>query len=190
MGEGGWRTVKADYDVRNLVSDTLAFLSPNTEVIVRMETLRRATIYAMQDHEIASTLLSRLRERVDSADKKGKPDPLALFDAGYLIEAYRQAGWVWKVNLFVNGLDGSAMVRRAIELRGVDPSMEFAAAMFAAEGGSGCPRECQLKHVRAALAGATEGSLLVRNLARQAHLLHIEGTTLAQMTASAGKALD
>ena len=42
-----------DYDLKNLTRDTLAILDSNTPVLVRMETLRRATIYARQDPQRA-----------------------------------------------------------------------------------------------------------------------------------------
>src|SRR5262249_62105909 len=45
-GGSDWRSVKADYDINRLVDDTVALLTPDTPVIVRMETLRRAVIYA------------------------------------------------------------------------------------------------------------------------------------------------
>src|ERR1700755_189621 len=48
------------YDLKNLTSDTLAILDANTPVLVRMETLRRATLYARQDSQIAKELLTRL----------------------------------------------------------------------------------------------------------------------------------
>ena len=38
-----------DYDLKNLSRDTLAILNSRTPVLVRMETLRRATIYARMD---------------------------------------------------------------------------------------------------------------------------------------------
>src|SRR5262245_30949630 len=42
-----WRAVKVDYDSSRLVEDTLALLTPDTPVLVRMETMRRATVYAV-----------------------------------------------------------------------------------------------------------------------------------------------
>src|SRR5262247_953708 len=45
-GGSDWRSVKPDYDINRLVEDTLALLTPETPVIVRMETLHRAVIYA------------------------------------------------------------------------------------------------------------------------------------------------
>jgi len=41
------------YEVKNLTRDTLAVLDSSTSVLVRMETLRRATLYARQDPQAA-----------------------------------------------------------------------------------------------------------------------------------------
>jgi hypothetical protein len=46
-GGSDWRSVKPDYDINRLVEDTQALLTPETPVIIRMETLRRAVIYAV-----------------------------------------------------------------------------------------------------------------------------------------------
>src|ERR1700720_4249501 len=73
-----------NYDTKNLVRDTLEILSPNTPVLVRMETLRRATLYARKDPVAAKELLARLHARATSADFSGHADALAWFDAGYL----------------------------------------------------------------------------------------------------------
>src|SRR5262245_6752273 len=89
-----WRPGNPDYDINRKVEDTLALLTPETPVIVRMETLRRAVIYAAWsrvDREInyakrndnaAPELFSRLmgnskQSAFQSASKK--PDPLRLF---------------------------------------------------------------------------------------------------------------
>ena len=53
-----------------------------------MENLRRATIYAMRDPVVAEQLLKALMARALSTTNDGR----AWFDAGYLIEAYRQGG--------------------------------------------------------------------------------------------------
>src|SRR5437016_13841106 len=37
------------YNTKNLAHDTLQILGPDTPVLVRMETLRRATLYARKD---------------------------------------------------------------------------------------------------------------------------------------------
>lgn len=114
------------YDVRHLTQDTLNLLGPNTPVIVRMETIRRAVLYGTKDQRVAYELLSRLTGEALSSEVSGKPDPLALFDAGYLIESLKQVTWLYKKNL-AEGLDGAPMVLKAAG-SGVDaPTMEFAA---------------------------------------------------------------
>ncbi len=85
---------RTDYDLKNLSRDTLAILDSHTPVLVRMETLRRATIYARQDPQVAKELITRLQERAANSDVAGRPDALAWFDVGYLAEAYKQ--WMGK----------------------------------------------------------------------------------------------
>ena len=57
-------TGSTDYDLKNLSRDTLAILDSNTPVLVHMETLRRATIYARQDPQVAKIGRASCRERV------------------------------------------------------------------------------------------------------------------------------
>src|SRR5215475_14663748 len=54
---------RAGYNLKNLSRDTLAILDSHTPVLVRMETLRRATIYARQDPQVAKDLITRLHVR-------------------------------------------------------------------------------------------------------------------------------
>jgi len=61
-------------------------------VSARMETLRRATIYASRDRAVAAGLLTALEARA----KANPNDANALFDAGFLTEAYRQASRVYE----------------------------------------------------------------------------------------------
>src|SRR5262245_51599733 len=174
-GGSDWRSVKPDYDINRLVEDTMALLTPETPVITRMETLRRAVIYAVWsrvDREVnyakrndnaAQELFSRLieaskRSAVQSANKK--PDPLKLFDAGFFAESWKQA--------YVDGsgkkpvdFDGYALVKQAIALRGNDPEMEFAAALITSVRSD---KTAHRDHMQKAIAGAPEGSLLARNI--------------------------
>src|SRR5437667_12582915 len=78
-----------NYDTKNLARDTLEILAPDTPVLVRMETLRRATLYARKDPIAAKELLARLHARATSAQSSGHPDALAWFDVGYLVESYK-----------------------------------------------------------------------------------------------------
>src|SRR6266446_10533639 len=76
------------YDTKNLVRDTLEILVPGTPVVVRMETLRRATLYSRKDPIAAKELFTRLQARSTAAESSGHPDALAWFDVGYLAETY------------------------------------------------------------------------------------------------------
>jgi hypothetical protein len=156
------------YDLQNLTRDTLAILDANPPVLVRMETLRRATIYARQDPRVAKELLTRLNARaVNSAnDNSGA---LAWFDVGYLAETYKQ--WMSNGPNPAAGLDGYNWVRKAIGLRGQDPEMEYAAALITFTGQKDDYRD----HLQKAAAGAKTDPLLAQNLAG------FGGQTIAEM---------
>ena len=165
-GSSSWFDVQPDYRIGSLVADTEALLTPSTPVIVRMETLRRAAIYAGSDAAVARELLDRFTGRAaGSADKE--PDPLAIFDAAYLVEAYRQLTMVPRFSAqraalerLVAGKDGYAMVKKSLLLRPNDPSLEFAAALFAA----GKDERAYRSHSERARAGANGDALLARNI--------------------------
>ncbi|MGB6474861.1 MAG: hypothetical protein WBF04_12460 [Candidatus Sulfotelmatobacter sp.] len=97
-------------------------------MLVRMETLRRATIYARQNPQVAKDLLTRLHARAADSDA-GSLGALAWFDLGYLAESYKQWMRAGEPDP-ANGLDGYGWIEKAIGLRGSDPEMEFAAALI------------------------------------------------------------
>jgi hypothetical protein len=147
------------YDLKNLTKDTLAILDSNTPVLVRMETLRRATLYARQDPHVAKELLTRLHARAANSDAAGPSEALAWFDVGYLAETYKQ--WIGKGEPNpASGLDGYAWVEKALSLRGQDPEMEFAAALITLTGSESDRRD----HMQKAMAGAKNDPLLAQNL--------------------------
>lgn len=155
-------TGNESYDTNNLAQDTVAILDAGAPVIVRMETLRRATLYARQDQHAAKLLLTRLYQKANTAEAAGHPDALAWFDVGYLAEAYKQ--WFGKEQNPATGIDGYGMVVKALALRGQkDSEMEFAAALITLHG----PEAVHLDHARKAIAGAKEDPLLARNLSSQ-----------------------
>jgi hypothetical protein len=158
-----WKGMQESYDRNRLVDDTLALLTDNTPILVRMETLRRAALYATTDKRVADKLLSALMTRAKAAGPDGKIDALVLFDAGYLAESYKQAD---PINGFTGGLataiDGRAMVERSLTLRGGDPAIAFAASLMT-EGAS------HASHLRAAQQGAKVDQLLARNLTQINH---------------------
>ncbi|HEX9110795.1 MAG TPA: hypothetical protein VF845_04915 [Terriglobales bacterium] len=148
------------YDVKNLTRDTLAILDASAPVLVRMETLRRATLYARQDPQIANELLTRLHAQAANSDAAGHTEALAWFDVGYLAETYKE--WMGKGEPNpATGLDGYSLIKKAISLRGQDPEMEFAAALVTLAG----PESAHQDHARKALAGAKSDPLLAQNLA-------------------------
>jgi hypothetical protein len=167
----GWNTPDRRYDVRNLTADVLRLLTPSAPVIARMENLRRATIYAAQDPRVANELLSAVLAKALASTSSATPDPQALFDAGYLLESYKQAVTLHRYSMLAPaeqnrwtlrtqpGGDGYAMVMRAIALARTSPEMEFAASLMKEGAASN-------EHRRRAAASAASGSLLARNLER------------------------
>ena len=147
------------YDLKSLTPDTLAILDSHAPVLVRMETLRRAALYARQDGYAAKELLTRLHARAANSDAAGHPDADAWFDFGYLAEAYKQWWGTHEANP-AHGVDGYAMVKRAIGLRGHDPEMEFGAALITLSG----PATEHQQHVEKAVAGAKKDALLAQNI--------------------------
>jgi hypothetical protein len=150
-GDGG-------YNLQNLTKDTLAILDSNTPVLVRMETLRRATLYARQNPQVAKELMTRVLARATDSDADNI-GALTWFDVGYLSETYKQ--WMGKGEPNpAAGLDGYSWVRKAISMRGQDPEMEFAAALITLTG----PEIDHSYHVQKAIAGAKNDPLLAQNL--------------------------
>ena len=162
-GQGeGWNTPDRSYDVERLTADTLRLLSPDAPVLARMENLRRATIYASKDPRIAAELRAAVLGKALIAAAEQPRDPLAWFDAGYLIESYRQARVVQRRPSPIAGpaeIDGFRLIEKALELAGSNPEMEYAASL-AKEGSAATA------HRQRAMAGARPGSLLAKNLAR------------------------
>lgn len=166
-GDGPFGT-KKDYDRERLIEETLALLTPDMPIIVRMETLRRATIYAaginrgkdgwsnhsQEDRRIAYELLSRLMSRALSREALNKSEAMAWFDVGYLTECYEQVG-------LAKGFAGYDFIKRALTLRGEDPEIEFACALVTI-----WPKRSEHnQHLQKAKAGARDKSLLTTNIA-------------------------
>jgi hypothetical protein len=130
MGASGWEAIDSRYDTSRLVSDTIALLTPQTPIITRMETLRRATIYASRDRAAASALLDTLQRR---ASRPNADVALAVFDFGYLAETYKQAKWMpGSPMTIVPNVDGYSLVQKALAMNG-SPAMEFALLMMAVD---------------------------------------------------------
>jgi hypothetical protein len=162
-----------------LVEDTLALLTPQTPVLVRMETLRRAAVYAENNPRVAEELAAKLLARANAAGAKDAAGALALFDAGYLLETYGQTELA-RQNFIVRAENGYALVLKALRLRGNDAEMEFAAALIALEHNKAAGRE----HLQRALAAAGSRSLLERNLVSHAQIFGMRGTNVPELRAS------
>ena len=168
-----WSQGRSDYNVANLVGDTEAILTPATPVIVRMETLRRAALYASLDGKVARQLLQSLNARATAAERAGDSSPataMALFDAGYLTETYRQisdlgrsSGWGARsatIAGVIGKANGRSFMDRTIALRPDDGAIQFAAALVAAS----TDRSACLQHAARAREGASKDPLLAKNI--------------------------
>jgi hypothetical protein len=167
-GSSSWFDGDDTYKVTSLVADTESLLGPTTPVIVRMETLRRAAIYAGTDPAVARQLVNRFLQR---AADPATPDALEIFDAAYVVEAFRQLAMVTQFKAhraaleeLVAGKDGYQMVKKSLQLRPDDASLEFAAALFAASKDRRVYGTAYESHAGRARAGANGNALLARNI--------------------------
>jgi len=193
-----WRGVDKNFKIDRLVEDTVALLTPETPVMVRMETLRRATVYAVwsmndykvgydvKDAAVANELLARLKARIPDARVKSdkKAAALAMFDYGYLVETYKQGGYDPHASQgakLVADIDGYAMIVKAIAQIGGNPEMEYAAALSCMGKKREAGQNCYVAHLQKAADGAQEGSLLARNML---NYLRDRGKTIAELRAN------
>jgi hypothetical protein len=164
-----WRGDVAGYDVTRLADETTALLTPTTPIVVRMETLRRAAIYALRDEKVADRLLTKLVDRTHKSEGGAKADALAWFDAGYFVETLKQAAPVAReknpelataIAGMADKVDGYAMVQKSLTLRGSEPSIEFAAAIITLSR----DRADHAAHAAKARDGAKQDALLAQNI--------------------------
>lgn len=148
----GWNTPSDTYDLRRLTDDLLRLLSADAPVLARMENMRRAVIYAWETPRLADQLFAALAARTTRTS--GREHALALFDAGYLLETYKQGAHRHRRS---DVQDGYSMVLRAIAMTG-NAEMEFAASLMT-------QGERAQSHARRARASAPAESLLAKNIA-------------------------
>src|SRR5262249_3733798 len=144
-------------------------------------------IYSEKDPQVAYKLMSRVMARALDAAAAGKSDALAWFDAGYLVETFKQARWATMFQkqgnrTLAEELSGYDWAVKGLNMAGNNPDMEFGAALILAVGRQQT-KEFQ-EHLRKATAGAPAGSLLAKNLI--SHFGH-QGGTLAELRAKYGK---
>ena len=170
VGEKSWDEGQPGYKLGRLVADTEALLTLSTPVIVRMETLRRAALYASTDARVASDLIKRFITRAEASEIAGKPDALAYLDAAYLAGAFNEITMMGRAKEWeqrsanareVKGrLDAYALITKSVALRPSDPAIQFAAALISADEHRGeYPA-----HAAKARAGMGSDPLLARNI--------------------------
>jgi hypothetical protein len=167
-GASSWFEGDPAYNVQNVVADTEALLTPSTPVIVRMETLRRAAIYASADAALAGRLLDRFVARAEAV--QGQPDALAWLDAAYLAGAYREMTMMGQdshwgpraagLKTALGTRKDSVFIGHSLAARPDDPNIRFAAALIV----SGSDRQAYQEHAARARAGASSDAMLARNL--------------------------
>jgi len=166
-GASSWFDGDPAYDVHRVVADTEVLLTPSTPVVVRMETLRRAAIYASADAATAARLLDRVVARAEAA---AQPDALLWLDAAYLTGAYREmtmlspdshwAARVAGIKAALGTRNDSEFITRSVAARPDDAAIRFAAALIVSD----TDRQASREHASKARAGASKDALLVRNL--------------------------
>jgi hypothetical protein len=169
-GANSWFQGDATYRTENLVADTEALLTPSTPVVVRMETLRRAAIYASADATLAARLLDRFVKRAETPGANGQPDALHLLDAAYIAGAYREMTMLGKDSMWGQRIAGlraalgstkdASLIGRSIAAKPDDPGIRFAAALILSDS----DRQAYREHAEKARAGAAHDALLARNL--------------------------
>ena len=165
-GTTGWFQGRAGYPIEQLVADTEAILQPGTPVVVRMETLRRAAIYASHDPAVAAELVNRLSLKAGQQT----PDALAALDAAYVIEALRQITMLGQTAEFrdhiadvkhiLEGRDAVPFLAQAVQAQPSDPAVAFAAALIAMD----ADKPAYGGYAARARAGASQDALLARNI--------------------------
>jgi len=174
-------TGSESYDTKNLVSDTVAILDSDLTVLVHMETLRRAALYAQSDPGNSRQLLLKLIARSNTA--RNSAEALASFDAGYFAETLSQLERIRKGSGNpAAGFDGFSLIKKAIQLRGNDPEMAFAAALITLDG----PTTEHQDYAQKAIAGGGSDALLARNLSM--HFMTSQSETMAEMISRAPNA--
>ena len=165
----GWNTPDRSYDIKTLVADTNAVLTADAPILTRMENMRRATIYAMRDPAIAQELLKTVMARALATTSDGT----AWFDAGYLIESYKQAAHLredrrperraWAAVDETIRVDGYNWVKKSMARGLQNAEVEFAASLMT----KGATASA---HRAKAIAAAPKHSLLAKNIASSGFL--------------------
>jgi hypothetical protein len=163
------------YDRSRLVADVEEILKTEPDLIVRLETLRRAALYTRGDRALAWELLGRIGLGVLEQAAISSKEAIAWFDVGYLAAALEQMGTDLGFRAGVaENQEGYAYMLRALERAREERSdqvatIEFVAALLVHPSMRPSPTAQDVarfeRHFDAARAGAAPGSLLAQNLA-------------------------
>lgn len=172
------------YSLADVADDTLNVLTPDAPILVRMETLRRATLYIDHKQPLADELLGRLMARALDAEAAGKPDALAWFDAGYLVQCFHQTETPTSFRPAVtkgtgaSSIAGYSWVAKAIVIdHGAHPHMDLGAALMTCDYGAAEHEQ----HLQRALASGAAESPEARGLL--GWIAQINGTTIEELRA-------
>jgi hypothetical protein len=167
VDKNSWNNPDPNYDMTKLVGDTLKLLESSKPLLARMETLRRAAVYSSKNSAAGLELAHRLTARALASELQAENNSLPLFDAGYFIESMKQMSLISKSTAY-SGMDGYDWVKRSVA--GLDENLTVEYAMGLMQGT--WPNE----HIRRAVAGVPEGSLLAQNLMK-----HFQEQSLAEV---------
>jgi hypothetical protein len=170
------QATKSGYDRARLVDDVAAALATETDLVVRMETLRRATMYVGKDAKLAWELVGERSLALLDQTASGSKESTAWFDVAFLVACFRQSGVDLDCRAGVaDKIDGYGYFKMGLERARVERNdqigtIEFAAALAAHPammrgGGDEAAQERYRRHLDAARNSAPPGSLLEKNLA-------------------------
>jgi hypothetical protein len=150
------------------ITKAISVLDASNDPLVHMETIRRVTILIGDDAARTNELLARLLARAADAevlDAGATTRELAWLDAGFYAGAAAQIGakFNWKPGER-DGVLGLAWLDRAINAGEGDPAAHFAAALVSHPAMNRSKTAEYQSHIRAAIAGAPQGSMLRKNL--------------------------
>jgi hypothetical protein len=156
------------YKAEEAIAKAIGVLDTSTDPLVHMETIRRVTICLGDNAARTNELLARLLARAADAEAVDAGAPkreLAWLDAGFYVGAASQIGatFNWKPGE-KDGVLGLAWLDRAIEAGEGDPAVHFAAALVGHPATNKSKASEYQSHLRAAIAGAPQGSMLRKNL--------------------------
>ena len=167
--DGGWSEGRRDYNVASLVADTEAILAPATPVIVRMETLRRAALYASRDATVATRLLAMVNDRAapPSAPARHRRWRCSMQDTWPPPISRSRAPWRWRprrprhtIARVIGRGNGMSLIDRTVAMRPDDGAIRFAAALVAA----GTDKSAYSQHAAKAREAAGRDPLLANNI--------------------------